>query len=647
MAVELGNMSVNGQAPKNKNNEQVDRKWWLLPDSTIAQGVVSVFKTIFQNDSARRQQYQISTRLYANINIVGSTGSPSAKAASQNKTINDRLTYNIVQSVIDTLQSKMIKNTPKPMFLTEGGDWSLQSKAKKREKFIDGIFYENKAHQLGRECLRESFVKGDGLIYQFIRDSKIKYEKVPVEELYVDQAESEYAEPRQLHRIKNIDRDVLIGLFPSKSKLIRSCNKSTVDTIGSAANVADLITVVESWKLPSKKGAPDGKHTIVIDNGELLSESYTLMRFPFSRISWSRRLSGYWSQSLAEQLQNIQLEINKTLWVIQRSMHMAGSFKVLIENGSKIVTEHLTNDIGAIINYNDTPPQYIIPPPIQQEYFQHLMNCKQMGFEQAGISMLSATSQKPAGLDSGKALRTFNDIESERFLKLGKDYEDFFLDLAQVSMELASLIAEEKKRTGKTEEEKEYKVLYIGKDSIETVTWEEIAPEEGEEFVLKMYPVSQLPQDPAGRFAQIQEYSQAGWLKPRQARRLMDFPDLDQVESLANAEEDYLNKILEDICDKGEYTPPDQFDDPLLALELCLQYIAKGKLHNLDPKRMAMLQTFNDQLIAMQAKADPMNNPQGPGAAVVAGGSSDPTGAPQANPTATPTNNMIPNNAGA
>lgn len=636
MAVELSNMSVNGQAPKNKVTEQQDRKWWLMPDKTIAEGVTSVFKTIYENDSVRRTQYNVSTRLYANINIVGASGSPAAKAANQNKAITDRLTYNLVQSVIDTLLSKMMKNRPKPMFLTEGGVYSLQTKAKKREKFVDGIFYENKAHILGPQCLRDAFVKGDGVIYQFIRDGKIKYERVPVDELYVDQAESEFAEPRQLHRIKNIDRDVLIGMFPEKSDIIKKCNRATVDTIGTAANVADLVTVVESWKLPSKKDAKDGKHTIVINSGELVSEPFTRMRFPFSRIGWSKRLTGYWSQSLAEQLQNIQLEINKTLWVIQRSMHMAGSFKVLIENGSKIVTEHLTNDIGAIINYNDTPPQYITPPVIQQEYFQHLMNCKQLGFEQAGISMMSASSVKPTGLDSGKALRTMNDIESERFLKVGKDYEDFYLDLAQVTMDLAEELYAQLKKEGK---QAEVKVIYIGKGALETITWEEIAPEEGEEFILKMYPVSQLPQDPAARFQQVEEFAQAGYIKPRTAKRLLDFPDLEQVESLANAEEDYLNKILEDICDKGEYVPPDNYDDPMLARELALQYVAKGKLHNLEPDHMELLYKFIDQLDLLMQKAMPPDP--------LTGDQTGATGAPQASPAPTPTSNLIPNNAGA
>jgi hypothetical protein len=528
--------------------------------------------------------------------------------------------------------SKSAKNRPKAMFLTEGGVFKQQRKAKKREKFIDGVFYKNKFYVKFKEVQRGALVKGDGVLHVFIKDAEICYEVVPVEELSVDQAEARFGDPRQIHRTKYVDREVLIAMFPDKAKIIQECNTAKVDSSGTVPGVSDLIEVVESYHLPSGKKKKDGKHTIVINSGELLAEEYTKQRFPYVKLGWSKRLNGYWSQSLAEQLQNLQLEINKTLWVIQRSMHMAGSFKVLIENGSKIVTEHLTNDIGAIINYNGTAPIYVTPPPIQQEYFQHLLNTKQLGFEQAGVSMLSAASMKPTGADSGKALRTLNDIESERFLAWGQAGEEFMLEVVEVTMDFAKDLAEIVEKD--SDSETEFAVTYVGKNTIQKITWDEIAPDKGEEFVLKAYPVSQLPNEPRGRLATIQEYRQAGIIKPRTAKRLLDFPDLEQVEVLANAEEDYLNKILEDICDLGEagYVPPDNFDDPQLAKELVLQYIAYGKLHNLDPDNMALLETFSNQIDTLVEKAMPPVDPMSP---------------PQGAPEATPTSNLIPNNAGA
>jgi hypothetical protein len=98
-----------------------------------------------------------------------------------------------------------------------------------------------------------------------------------------------------------------------------------------------------------------------------------------------------------EQLQGNQLEINKISWLIQRSMHLAGTFKVWLKNGSKIVKEHINNDIGAIIN-SDEMPQYLLPPIVQPEVYQRLQALKQDSFELVGVSMLSAASKKPEGL---------------------------------------------------------------------------------------------------------------------------------------------------------------------------------------------------------------------------------------------------------
>jgi hypothetical protein len=48
--------------------------------------------------------------------------------------------------------------------------------------------------------------------------------------------------------------------------------------------------------------------------------------------------------------------------------------------------------------------------------------------------MLSAAAQKPAGLDSGKALREYNDIESDRFMTIGQAYERYYLQLAKLDI---------------------------------------------------------------------------------------------------------------------------------------------------------------------------------------------------------------------
>lgn len=577
------------------------RKWWLLKDEVEkAQAIVGTVTSLANGDAKRQTQYQISARLYGNSNIMGINGLSFSKIQSVQATLKDRVSYNVIQSVIDTLVSKLTKNKPKPAFLTQGGTWKLHRQAKQLDKFIDGIFYENDAYKLATQCLKDALVFGDGIIHVFDDAGRCKMERVIPSEIYVDQMESFYGSPRQIHRVKNVDRGVLMTLYPEKKDVIAQADSAKIDITGTFQNIADQITIVESWHLPSAKDADDGLHTIAIDRTILHEEKYTKSYFPFVRFPWSERLYGFWAQGLAEQLQNIQLEINKLLWVIQRSMHMAGTFKVFLEHGSKIVKEHISNDIGVLINYTGNPPQYVTPPIVPPEVYAHLQTLEQKAFMQSGISMLSATSQKPAGLNSGAALREYNDIETERFMAAGYAYERFFLDISKLAVYTVKDIFER---------EKKYEVVIPGKQYLETIDWKDIRLEDNQ-YSLKIFPVSKLPSDPAGQLQTITEYIQAGFITPRAGRRLLDFPDLERAEDLSSAQEDYLTKKIEEMIDDGVIYHPEPDDDLALARELALQFLPYAKLNGADETNIQILRDFIaeiDQLmqLAMAAQQAP------------------------------------------
>lgn len=575
-------------ADQNPNHKQ----WWKAREDEMAQAICSTVKTIAEFDSKRQTQYQISNRLYGNYNVMGLNGFTFAKTQSVQGAVKDRLTYNVCQSVVDTLTSKITKNKPRPLFLTSGGNMKMQRKAQKLQKFIDGVFYENKAYDLGTTIFRDSLVSGDGIIHVFKKNGRVKFERVIASELYVDWVDGFYGEPRQIHRVKNIDRLVLMDMFPDHKNLISTANAATAELLGVAQNVSDQITVVESWHLPSGEDANDGEHVICIAEGLLFKEEWKKSYFPFAKLGYSDRLYGYWAQGLVEQTQNIQLEINKILWLIQRSFHLAGTFKILIENGSKIVKEHVNNDLGTIVNYSGTPPQYVVPQIVPVEMYTQLLNLKSSAYEQAGISQLSASSMKPEGLDSGKALREYNNIETDRFMVTGHKFENLFLNLAALSIDVAKEIYQD---------DRGFSVKVPGSKFIQSIKWSEVDMAE-DEYVLKMFPVSSLPNEPAGRLQTVQEYIQAGFINPRTGRKLLDFPDLEQVEDLANAEEEYLNGIFEKMIDDGEFTPPEPYDDLGLARELALQYYAQGKQHNLEEEKLDLIRRFMDQLDVLEGK---------------------------------------------
>ena len=85
---------------------------------------------------------------------------------------------------------------------------------------------------------------------------------------------------------------------------------------------------------------------------------------------------------------------------------------------------------------------------------------------------------------------------------------------------------------------------------------------------MKCFPVSSLPDDPAGRLQTVQEYMQAGILSIRQGSRLLDFPDLEAEETLDTAREEYLHTILEKMTMTG-FTP---FRSPKMIYNLQMNW---------------------------------------------------------------------------
>ena len=627
MPIEFRDFTIGGERSgvPDKLPDNKERRWWMLEGGDAADVISGTLNLIRDAQSFRATQWIVSSRLYGNLSPTTLAGVSFSKLAAQQPALRDRISYNLVQSVVDTVVAKITRNRPKPLFLTSGGDYRKQREAKKLNAFLDGVFYENATHEIGTTVFRDASVWGDGFIHVFPKANRVCHERVMASEIFVDDVEALYGQPRQMHRVKQVDRQVLFDMFPDDADKIAGAKPSRTEEAGRSI-VADMITVRESWHLASGPGADDGRHCITIDGavlGEM--EPWPHQWFPFARVQWCPRLYGYWGQGLAEQLQNIQLEINKILWIIQRSFHLAGSFKVFIENGSKIVKEHLNNDIGTIVNYTGVPPQYVVPQIVSPEVFAHLQNLINKGYEQAGVSQLAASSLKPEGLNSGRAIREYNDIQQDRLHVPAKSYETMYMDVARLSIGVIKMIAAE---------EKGYEVRVPGRKSIERIEWKDIKLTD-DDYVMQCYPVSSLPSDPAGRLATIQEYAQAGFLSPRQARRLLDFPDLDQVESLANAEEDYLTMVFDKIVDDGDYTSPDPLDDLAMSKQLCLEYYAKGKANNLREDRLELLRRYLEQINEIEQAMMPPPVPQMPMPGA--------TGMPLAPPMPMPASELVPN----
>lgn len=567
--------------------------WWIKEDEYDLLNSAKQMIGLLSTDLLSRMiRYRIETRLYGITDFFANIQKSYNQSYNVATVVPERLSHNVTQSNIDTLLSKMSKIRPRAKFLTNLGTFKAQKAAKKLGYFTDGIFAENDLYALSHMIIRDTLVLGDGIVHVYSENNRVKLERVLPYELLVDELECVGNKPTHMYRIKLVDRYKLMELYPDKRDAIFNSQQFFTVNVHQASQVSNQIEVLEAWHKETVEGAGDGKHVLAVPACVLVDEEWNGKDFPFARLSWTRPFSGYWSQSLAEQLKPIQMELNKLLAVLQRSYHLAGSFKILVQNGSQIPVESLNNNIGTIIKFTGAKPEYITPPILPPEFYRQIQTLIDRSYQISGVSSLSATSQKPAGLNSGVALREYSDIESSRFTAFSQEVEQWFVDIAKLCVEQASIIAE--KNGG------HYPVNRPGPKSLNKIDFAEIKLDK-ENYTVTVFPASNLPNEPAGRLAAIDDLVQRGLIDPTEQRELLNMPDIEASNQLATAQDEYLKETLEKMLEEGVYTAPEPYDNLQLARKLALQYYALGKSLTEDEGKLELIRQFIRDLNALEA----------------------------------------------
>lgn len=611
-------------------------RWWRAQSKKdLCEQLISTVSFLKEQQQYRTRQTGIFARLYGNVPLFGSLGSSSiARMATNQQLPIDRPTMNVIQSCVDTLVSRISQARPRPVFLSDNADYKERNLAKQMNTFINGELYQTAATEKAPIMLRDAAVLGDGILKIYrTYDDKVGLDRVLPIELYVDPNDAMYGNPRQLFHVKLVDKSVMAELCPEAKSTINNAEQAFPETNDAQKTISDQVMIVEGWHLPSGKDAGDGRHTIACSAGVIFDETYKREKFPFVMLPYSPRLMGFWNQSLAEQLMGTQVEINKLLMTISASINLVGVPRVFVEDGSKVVKAHLNNQVGSIVTYQGTKPSYEIAPCMPQEVYAQLERLVQYAYQQSGISTLSATAQKPAGLNSGEAIRNYDDLQSDRFAALVKRYDRVFIDLAYQILTEAREICDD---AGK------YQTVYPNKDGTKQIDLPKLDPEKSP-FVIQCFDASSLPRDPSGRLEKIAEMMQAGLVSPQEGRRLLDYPDIEQVDKLENASEERILQILDRIVDTGTYTPPDPFMDLLLAEKLCTQYYNLYVAAKLEESKAQSLRTFFKQIqdLKLEASGGAMPGMDAGGGAPMPPGQ-DPN-APLAVPGAPPVSDLLPN----
>jgi hypothetical protein len=577
-------------------------KWWLADnDKDLVQQLLSTCEFFKRQDQTRIRQASVFTRLFSGKPLYNFLAS-NATLDNSNQLPIGRPTANVTYSCIDTIVSRISQDQPKPTFLTDGGSYKQRRLAKDANQFIWGELHRTKAYELVPLQFRDGCILGDGLLKVFPRNGKVNIERTLAIECYVDYNDAYYGNPRAKIQRKLVDRSTYMELFPEKIDLIEEAAHGNVDnTPRSTETVSDQFIIAEGWHLPSCEGASDGRHVIACSAGLILDESYNKQRFPFTKIGYNPNPVGYWSQGLAEILMPTQMELYRNLIIASQNIELMGVPRVLVEEMSKILETSFNNRIGSIIKYRNTAPEFVNAQANHPEMYEYIKWLIQNAYQMSGISALSAAGTKPAGLNSGESIREYDDIQNDRFAALAKRYQNIFPDLSELIIDCAQDIYDE---TGK------YSTIFPGKDGTHEIDFKSIGLLK-DTYVIQCYEESSLPKDPAGRQAKLSEMLAADEITQQEFRRLSNFPDLEQSDQLAIALEERILYSLDHIIDNGkkdyDKIAPDPFilDPSDLATTLCVNYINKYAVTDLEEEKMQLLRDWFTQVQTLKQQASP------------------------------------------
>jgi hypothetical protein len=609
------------------------RCWWppgLDDRHTAICGLVADQRT---KDGPRRADMQFWLDMYGCSELTGTSVGLWVTTGSGAPP----LSLNVARVVVDTCRAELTQTKPRPRFLTEDGDYKMRRRAKKLQQFMDGLFYETKQYELSERVFDHAGILGNGVQLTYEAFDKPCIERVPPWELTIPKAESYTGVPRQMFRSKPYDRYYLLELADQwavaksgeastirKSRIKDAIEKapppSNEELFGLDGRDSDLVMVHEAWRLPDGPKAK-GRHCIVVEGATLRDDEFEEDDFPFSIFQWDRDPQFYWGHGICEHLQGIQYEVNRLAMDIQEAHHLLGAPYWALPRGASVDDGALNNLTGHAIEFDGMqPPGIVAPVVVTPDTYQYLWTLYGKAFELARVSPLSATGEKPAGLNSGEAQRVYEDVQNKRFGPVHDRWDEHHMDVARKQLRLARQIAD---RTGKA-----FVTRFVGDHYTKSISLKE-ADIKDDAMVLRVNPSSALPSTPAGKTATIEQWIGLGWLSPAEGKQLIQFPDLESFMRADTANREFVEGEIDSILDRGKIrTMPEPFDDlNSNKLAMTLAYI-EAKSNRVEEEKLDLFRQYIKAIVAMLQPPPPPPSPAGPGGPAPLPGQPPPGGPP-------------------
>lgn len=550
---------------------QSDVYWWLTKKKADTLSALTADFQHLANMNQRLESYETFGALYSNRRI--DAGSPlmsnfeASWAIGQGKY--SRCAYNLMKQVVDEVHSRIVKSQPRARFMTHGANRKLQRRAEHMQRWND--MQVHKLHESAKfdASVKDALLYGLGALkfFKAYREDRVQAERCFPGNLFVDLQETIFDKPTRLHHRRYVSKRALQVWFPKfKDKIERAGTVSDharyVSYFGQHMSNIDTCEIIESWHLPSylnKDGtSPDGVRVLWCDQTILQISPYNRRTFPFAFFNWKQDPNNtFYGIGLGEDLLGVHVDANVTLKRVNTAIEFLPNPYVLVRQGSKIQASDITNAPGTIIEYaGSDPPQVVMPPTVPGDLLSYVREHEARAYKIAGLSSAQATGDRmPAGLETGRAVENYFQIESVPFATQLRKFEFFVQDVAENNVAVGREIYEKNKS---------FKVVIEDdKNTITELSWSEVSIDPREDsYVIRAAPTSSLSESFSARLGEAERLVQMFPNMSEAAKRdLINSPDLEHESDVATATLHNIDNMIEKALDDNEYVSPTPFMD--------------------------------------------------------------------------------------
>lgn len=530
-----------------------DAEWYSKEKDELAQCLSSVFTAVRDENDWRTDKDDYHWGLYEGTGIGGVTIRSRKNLTYANATLPD----NVCKMGVDTLTAKVATIRPIPQVLTSKGNWKDARRARKIRQLIQGEFYRSQIHEKhASQIIKDALVSRCGVVQVYV-DGNAKVptvERVHPWTLFTDEWDAEFGEPLSLFRLRTMDRRKAIqklGKTQGQREAIKNAGYFSSTTRRfhdeDRSSTVRRVELLEAWyRCPchdeeDEDHVCEGRHVIICDGtGEdavLFDEPWPHDKFPFAFLTYDTPNTGFWGTGLVQSVEGYQVCIDDANEKHDEALMNSGKLVLLRDGGGVFDSDVVDGVRVAHIKPGPYEPTVADLDLVNEHVRMRVPELLERALNAMGVSQMAAQSKKPAGIDSGIALQTIDDIESQRHIVFGRRFESWCMDVARLLIDAIKQIA---KRHG------DYAVKVPMRGAYLDLKWSDVKVDG---FQLEMQSVGQLYTTFAGRLDKLKTLFEMGAIDKGTFMRNLDAGDVQAELDLETVDRLTVDEMLEAMLD--------------------------------------------------------------------------------------------------